>query len=391
MRYKIGILTNISLIGNENYPNKLITFNDGHLEIQLVGLIPEIVEYARKDSYYEEPVLYEEEAGTIKIIAQLIDIPVSLERYQFKGLEFICPFYSVNQSSNPGLRDIPIPRSYRNASYFDVDLRLDGNSIIVAPGHESPTELYFSRDESERKEYYFYYYIIVGHLLKRLFIFDDRLGYGDYSDIATSIVKYVDSIRINEILNRLTIKKKGHFIHRIGGDDTYYITREVKMDDEIANKDVYLNKTIGIGEHEVYSISSFSTILYDDIDGNISEEELDAEKQSIIKRYSRDEHISELVSEAVLLRRARRQMHFQHAVRYEQFCDILQHTYHLDILHTGKLRQFIKNQLNNNDLINSISLVNNYLASKTVCSFTWKESLSPPHTKLDWEDFMAIG
>ena len=269
MSYKIGILTNISLIGNERHPNKLITFKDGHLEIKLIDLIPEIVECAQKDFYYEEPVLYVEESGSIKIIAQLIDIPVSLDRYQFKGLELICPFYSVNNSSNPGLQDIPIPRSYRNASYFDVDLRLDGNSIIVAPGYESPTELYYSRDEGERIEYYFYYYIIVEHLLKRLFKLDDSLGYGDHSDIATKIVKYVDSININEILSRLTIKERGHFIHKTGGDDTYYITQEVKLDDEIASKDAYLNKIIGIGEHEVYSISSFSTILYDDINGDI--------------------------------------------------------------------------------------------------------------------------
>lgn len=122
----------------------------------------------------------------------------------------------------------------------------------------------------------------------------------------SQLVKYIDSINLNHILESLYVEVHDHYRYKSGDDDHYNIYRTARLADSSIEYDSYIKHIIGIGENvRIYESSAYGGSLWGDAEdfrkthplGIYSDEMLETEKQRIISSYSREEHMAFLFYE----------------------------------------------------------------------------------------------
>lgn len=122
----------------------------------------------------------------------------------------------------------------------------------------------------------------------------------------SKLVKYIDSVSLDSILESLYVEVHDHYRTKRGDDDHYNIYRTARILDANIKYDSYIKYIIGIGENvRIYESSSYGGNLWGEAEGFrkihplgiYSDETLENEKQRIISSYSREEHMAFLFYE----------------------------------------------------------------------------------------------
>lgn len=127
-----------------------------------------------------------------------------------------------------------------------------------------------------------------------------------YLDEVKKLKTYIDSINIKEILQSLKVTVYESFVKKVGGDDRYQVYRTASISNEVASKDEYLRKIWGLGEECIHSDSGYTSAynmrIKDLIVGEYKDSDLEKEKNSLMLKYSKEEHLGYLFS-ALMVKR----------------------------------------------------------------------------------------
>ena len=222
--------------------------------------------------------------------------------YYDLSMPVICRYEGNSVTEVVFLYDIPVTGNQRNDGFsYDIDIT-NKHSILY---YRSKTVVdNFIADEKEK---------IFAHLIEELVGANKRISvlngiisfitpdkYRRTKEvIARDLKKIVESFNMEEILSSLNVVVTDFYRSKIGGDDSYRINRSAWLSDKSAKTDEYINKVIGIGEECIHSDSGYTSNLRayapDVYIGEYKGEELEKEKQSIISKYSREEHMAYLI------------------------------------------------------------------------------------------------
>ena len=90
------------------------------------------------------------------------------------------------------------------------------------------------------------------------------------------------------------------FINKVGGDDSYRVYRTASISNEVASQDEYLKKIWGLGEECIHSDSGYTSAynmrIKDLIVGEYKDSVLEEEKNRLMLKYSKEEHLGYLFS-----------------------------------------------------------------------------------------------
>jgi len=127
-----------------------------------------------------------------------------------------------------------------------------------------------------------------------------------YLNEVKRLKEYIDTIDIKEILKSLKVNVSESFINKVGGDDRYYVYRNASISDEVANKDEYIKKIFGLGEECIHSDSGYTSAynmrIKDLVVGEYTDSNLEEEKNRLLQKYSKEEHLGYLFS-ALMVKR----------------------------------------------------------------------------------------
>ena len=159
--------------------------------------------------------------------------------------------------------------------------------------------------------------LLLLHVLKKLKR-DDEINRKNHlfslrGDTILSMIKSIDSrvreYNLNEILSEMNISIEEELDYRLGKDDYYYVYKRVSIGYPSEKLDYYLRKYIGLGStciHERHGYSSademsaeYKRALGGLILGELSKEDIDAEREKLISGYSVKEHIYYNISEEI--------------------------------------------------------------------------------------------
>lgn len=126
-----------------------------------------------------------------------------------------------------------------------------------------------------------------------------------YMEYVKKLKRYLDKINIYELLSDLKVTVEDHLKTKIGGDDTYSIYRSAEVSSPIVQKDNYLQRIIGTCNTCIYKDSGYTNklelyakdFIKDHPLGKYTGDMLEMEKQRIIARYSKEEHLGFLMAE----------------------------------------------------------------------------------------------
>ncbi len=158
-----------------------------------------------------------------------------------------------------------------------------------------------------------------------------------WKSVITEFKKYLDSVDIRKIVSSLYVNVWDYHRTKIGGDDSYSVYRVAKLLDETVVTDEYLNDIIGLGEICIEKESGYTSYFpRPNIPFGVYEgEDLEAEKQKIISKYSKEEHMAWL---------------FYHQLFKQQ-------SYSAQIPHLQKSLAIITQELNNSFNLSKLSKV----------------------------------
>lgn len=113
------------------------------------------------------------------------------------------------------------------------------------------------------------------------------------SKVITAFKKYLNSIDLRKMLSSLYVKVWDQY-YSLRGSDSYYVYRLAKFTDGTEIEDSYLKQLIGIGQICLFEDHCDSSSFYKpNIPlGVYNQEELENEKQRIISKYSKEEHMT---------------------------------------------------------------------------------------------------
>ena len=121
-----------------------------------------------------------------------------------------------------------------------------------------------------------------------------------YLEEVKKLKKYIDSINIKEILKSLKVSVSESFINKVGGDDRYMVYRTASISNEVASQDEYLKKIWGLGKECIHSDSGYTSAynmrIKDLIVGEYKDSVLEEEKNRLMLKYSKEEHLGYLFS-----------------------------------------------------------------------------------------------
>ena len=115
-----------------------------------------------------------------------------------------------------------------------------------------------------------------------------------WKSVISDYKKYLDSIDIKSVVSSLYVKVWDYHKTKVGGDDSYYVYRNAQLKDGSVVTDEYLNEIIGLGTVCIEQESGYTSyfprpnIPFGVYTGDI----LEAEKQRIISKYSKEEHMA---------------------------------------------------------------------------------------------------
>ena len=122
----------------------------------------------------------------------------------------------------------------------------------------------------------------------------------------SQFIKHINSCDIIQTLNSLYVEVTDYYRSKVGDDDSYYIYRTARLQDDTIQCDSYIKQLIGLGERiQIYKDSGYTNQLVSYARdflkihpiGIYEGEVLEAEKQRIIKSYSREAHMAYLFYE----------------------------------------------------------------------------------------------
>lgn len=284
MDIKLGYFYNI--INNGYNRNRLLLyFAHNCLRFKLFdpALMPSNKKTTNMGGYYRclgDPVIYQEDVnGEVKSIIFLSDLQTFDNRDEIMGFTIGEPDL-VNKCTT---------------------LYYDGKDVFA--------------DEKLTSELLFYKSVIHHYAVRKKVWFlrheaDPKILIDPCLKYVKQIKTYIDTIDIAEILKDLKVTVHDHYRNKIGGDDSYYIDREASVSSQLAYSDEYLKTVIGIGHHNIYSDSGYTSNLKayakDFIEenplGEYDGELLEKEKTKIIASYSKEEHMGYLLSKRFIER-----------------------------------------------------------------------------------------
>lgn len=296
MGYKLGFYYNLPFDGYQDYLF-IVVYENGHLAFKCLPNRRQRLGYIHCSnmSYYsfDYPILFkEDEAGNISELALIRDIPiVTKTELKNKGLEIYVPFYEGKSFEIYGLDDRVLGLGKMTSNNFlDTSIYCDGKDL-------------FSQTQSKGSlEFYFYKILLVKYVLS--VIVGRTKGYSwtlssmdFYKKRITKLKEYVDSINLDDILEGYKVNVEEHFRHKVGDDDSYSVYRTASVEKPV---DFFLSDLLGIGEHNTYSDRGYCTAesmaIPDLVTGDYAGEDLKKEKDRIKEEYSKEVHLSMLLS-----------------------------------------------------------------------------------------------
>ncbi len=280
MEYKVGFYYNLTHLSYHN--NRLIlVFNDGHLQFRLINpnLLQKYLLFCinMTSSYsFDYPILYKEYPnGDIQEVIFLKDLPEYAPKSENAGFSL----------GNPGKEVCTTSLFFDNNDLFQTNSTTDTKEQLffkaVVHFYAVQKKVKYLRSEATP-----------------LTLLDS------YTNYINKIKSYIDAIDIYDILSDLQVTVDDHLKTKIGDDDTYYIYRTAFVSSKKAQKDDYLKRVIGIGCSCIYEDRGYTNKLEhyakDFIKkhplGVYSGDLLEREKQQIIEKYSKEEHMGYLMA-----------------------------------------------------------------------------------------------
>lgn len=222
--------------------------------------------------------------------------------YYDLSMPVICRFDGYAVTDVVFLYDIPVTGSRRNEE-FTYDIDVINKHCTLYYGNESVVEN-FCNDEKEKKFAHLIEELVGAN--KRISTLNDIISFitpDEYRRtkevITRDLKRIVESYNMKEILSSLNVVVSDFYRSKVGGDDSYRIDRSAWLSDKSAKTDEYINKVIGIGEKCIHSDSGYTSNLRayapDVYIGKYMDEELEKEKQRILSKYSKEEHMAYLI------------------------------------------------------------------------------------------------
>jgi len=314
IKYKIGFYFNDKQLSRQlSWP--LLYFKDNHLSIKLIDikLFRKNCFHKYGNSLFSDPVLYQEDdGGKVVDVLFLSDIRLSSFGESLgKGFEIYSPFYFFPVTANPCIGKRISTCDYKSYNTIISTLTLDGVDLFPLPDFES-FEWRKKNDEDLVPLYtnIFARAIITHYLLRRLIIEKRKdasnLGFPEYNHLPhsrslyeesiISLRKYIDSINLPEMISDISIQVIESYNNKIGGDYSYSASRITNVSNPIAEKDRYLNAIIQQGERLICEdrggVTRPRSISEDgEFVGKYQGDALEEEKQKILEKYSKEEHL----------------------------------------------------------------------------------------------------
>lgn len=405
MEYKIGFLYNLP----QRTPHRnhlLLTFEQDHFSFRLIDprLIPKFRNTCVFDNSLDYPVLYSETlSGEITKLHLLSDLPIQFHSDSpQQGIALSIPFWEFPKTNNPCNRTSLTTGTRCSNQISSINILLDGKELIVATENDwwlLHTDFYsfFPRIFSWIVITYFVICKIVSSIQYDCYRIGSQINLPNYlydelehrfyqpknreDFFLNSIQKaksYIDSFNIQEILSDLSVEVTEHFYHKVGDDDSYFVSRTAILSSPIANNDRYLKNIIGLGEQCIHSdrgyCSAESMKIRGLLTGVYTGQALETEKQRIISNYSKESHLGFLLSEIFsTLMKNQSDLRGWEVLRHK-YREILIKYFHIDMLFNTD-RRFEKNfypledpHIKNPQTI--VDSINQKICEKTKCCLT---------------------
>jgi len=194
----------------------------------------------------------------------------------------------------------------------------------------------------------------------------DRYSEHIWKRVIKNYENYLNSIDIEDIISSLYVNVWDVHIPKVGGDDRYYVYREAKLLDGREISDEYLKDLIGLGKVCIEKDSGYTSyfprpnIPFGVYEGQILEEE----KERIINKYSRSEHMGWLMYHQLFKQEESKSKIEYLQKEIKKISGELNSDFHLDVVSTFDERHFYdfgKSYLNQSDVITK---ANEYISKK---------------------------
>lgn len=227
----------------------------------------------------------------------------------------------VKMSNEFGIADEMIP--FRNVHFCKDEHELTGNGYEVIS--TSSPSLFNNGVHVQINEF--------DNEILQLWI--NRLSINDYLkeiDKASSycynlekeyqkVLSYVEKIDIIDILSNLKINVEEYFRYKVGGDDSYHVTKTVSLGGKEEGLDEYLKNYIGVGSRIIYSDHGYECAtnmrLKGLITGDYSDKMIEEERQKLISNYSKETHTRSLIF-ATIKKLVPYSIHLKESLQYER-------------------------------------------------------------------------
>ena len=201
------------------------------------------------------------------------------------------------------LSDVPFVNEEKHDG-FSFDLNIDDKSSVLK--YNDQPFIDYNIDDCKDVQFAHLIEGLVGAkkrigLLKQTvaFITPGFFKEKDIEQIVSALKRIIESYDLEKILSSLSVVVTDHYRSKIGGDDTYWIDRTANLEDKTTKTDEYIDKIIGIGTKCIHRDSGYTSNLRayapNVYIGEYSGLELEKEKERILSKYSREEHMAYLI------------------------------------------------------------------------------------------------
>lgn len=273
--YKIGFFYNITGRGH----NRLILCFDGvnfyfkNVDYKLIDYQPN-VHISNMGSYYYNlnyPVIYSESGNTIDFVQFLMNVP-----------------FQIDENCNP-VKGLSYMKNIEDSDNNDAKLLYNGDIILT------------KENFSLSKEYEFYKCVLnlfASKEIKSILIRDSTFILPDtyYNPSLYEIKSYLNSINLDNLLETIKIEYYSHYRSKVGGDDKFWVYRNIQINNEIVKKDPYLTKLFKLGTTCVQEESGYTSHFESEFPLGVYEGELlENEKTKMKSEYSIVDHLLSII------------------------------------------------------------------------------------------------
>lgn len=296
----------------------IITVKDNHFILRSVPLnlfSERWVHHSRPYyTFLDFPILYrEDDKGEIAELVFLSSLSISNHKGdEAANLVWYLPFWEYQEWFSDELKSYIFSGSPRSEDYIKTTVFSKGVDLFSLKNNYYHKSFYFFEDHLVEEQF--------SSLFSRLFLslfsikcvvksietsHDELDSFSNYEKtfyqiLINTIKQYVESISIEKIVSGLSVIIEEHFVHRAGRDDIYIVSETTSCVDSRVYGDSYLSELLDLGSKDTYTNRGFcpaeDMALPGLKTGPLDEDEMRERKQQIIERYSKENHVGNLLA-----------------------------------------------------------------------------------------------